>query len=669
MSAKVRNIALLGHGGSGKTSLAESILYLTGQIDRLGRVSDGNTTSDSDSEETKRKISISASLLYTTHKDVKINVIDTPGYFDFVGEALQAISVVDAGIIVQGAKGGVSVGTEKSWEYLDVRNLPRMVYISKLEEENADFNAVYTELRAKFGNKVCPVVIPMMTGTKFEGVIDIVAKKAYVIKDGKPTETTIPDNAQATVDEYYGFLAEGVAETSEELMEKFFAGEPFSDEEVLTGVSAGVREGTIVPVVCGSAFVGSGTMRLLDMVVNLLPAPEVSADPTSMFVFKTTSDQYGKFSYFKVMSGTVTADANVTNVRTGSSEKLGHIYIMQGKKNTEVRAIECGDIGAVSKLADTKTSDTLRDPKSTAEYAPIAFPRPVYSMAIFPKTKGQEDKIAQGLTRLGEEDYTFKIENNAETHQMVVSGTGDIQLDVICSRLKSKFGVETELTPARVPYRETIRKKTDQIQGRHKKQSGGHGQFGDVKIVFEPGESEELTFVETVFGGSVPKNFFPAVEKGLRESTVKGVLAGYPVVFLKATLVDGSYHPVDSSEMAFKLAAAIAYKEGLPKASPTILEPIGTLKVLVPDHYMGDIIGDLNKRRGRVLGMNPVGGGKQEIEAEVPMSEMSSYAIDLRSMTQSRGSFSIDFARYEDAPSNIQQKIIEESKLAADAHD
>jgi elongation factor G len=406
-------------------------------------------------------------------------------------------------------------------------------------------------------------------------------------------------------------------------------------------------------------------MKLLDLIVSLFPEPAVSDDPTSLFVYKTTSDQYGKFSYFKVLSGTVSADQSYTNVRTGTIEKFGHIYNMQGKKNIEVKTIECGDIGTVSKLTDAKTGDTLRDPKSTAEYPPIAFPKPVYSMAIAPKTKGQEDKIAQGLVRLGEEDYTFKVENNAETHQMVVSGTGDIQLDVLCSKLRSKFSVEPELFPAKVPYRETVRKKTDQIQGRHKKQSGGHGQFGDVKIIFEPGENEELTFEEKIFGGSVPKNFFPAVEKGLRESALKGVLAGYPVVFLKATLVDGSYHPVDSSEMAFKMAASVAYKEGLPKASPVILEPIGNLKVLVPDSYMGDVIGDLNKRRGRVLGMNPQRGGWQEIEAEVPMAEMSSYAIDLRSMTQGRGSFDVEFARYEDTPANVQQKIIEEAKATA----
>jgi elongation factor G len=667
MAAKIRNIALLGHNGSGKTSLVESILHLTGQTDRLGKVADGNTVADFDAEEIKRGISISASLVHTTHNGVKLNFIDTPGFFDFAGEVLQSLSVCDAGIIVQTAKGGISVGTEKAWERLAELGKARMFYISKLDEENADFNTIYNELREKFGHGVCPVALPLVKDGKPSGVIDIAAKKAYIPVNGKPTETEIPDDHKAMVEEMYTFLAEGVAESSEDLMDKYFAGEPFTQEELFSGLSAGVKDGSIVPVCCGSAFTGSGTMRLLDTAVNLLPAPEITEGLTSLFAFKTTSDQYGKITYFKVMSGTVSADMTLTNVRTGTTEKFGHIYTTQGKKTLEVKSIECGDIGAVSKLTDTKTNDTLRDPKSTAEYPAAKYPRPVYSMAVSPKTKGQEDKIAQGLTRMNEEDLTFTVVNNVETHQMVISGMGDIQLDVLTSRLKNKFGVETELFPAKVPYRETIRKKTDQIQGRHKKQSGGHGQFGDVKIVFEPGETEELTFEETVFGGSVPKNFFPAVEKGLRESTLKGVLAGYPVVFLKATLVDGSYHPVDSSEMAFKLAASIAYKEGVPKANPVILEPIGSLKVTVPDSYMGDVIGDLNKRRGRVLGMNPLGGGKQEIDAEVPMAEMSSYAIDLRSMTQGRGGFTLDFARYEDAPGNIQQKIIEEAKASGDA--
>jgi len=661
MAAKIRNIALLGHGSSGKTSLAESILFLTGKTDRLGKVADGNTVGDYDAEEIKRKISVSASLMFTEHLGTKINIIDTPGYFDFCGEVLQAVKVADAGIIVQTAKGGISVGTEKSWDYLAERGIPKMFYISKLDEENADFQAIYTALREKFGHTVCPVAIPFNKDGKFAGVIDIAAKKAYSVVNGKPQQTDIPAEAQATVEEMYTFLAEGVAETSEELMDKYFGGETFTDEEMLTGIGKGVLEGSIVPVVCGSAFAGIGTLRLLDMVVNLLPAPAVSDEPTSMFVFKTVSDQYGKFSLFKVMSGTVKADGSYYNPRTDSTEKFGHIYNLQGKKQIEVQSIECGDIGAVSKLIGTKTNDTLRDPKSSVKYDEIAFPRPCYSMAIYPKTKGQEDKIAQGLVRLGEEDYTFTVENNAETHQMVLSGTGDIHLDMLCSKLKNKFAVDTELKPAKVPYREKIRKKVE-VQGRHKKQSGGHGQFGDVKIRFEPGESEDLTFAEEIFGGSVPKQYFPAVEKGLRDSMSKGVLAGYPVVFLKATLYDGSYHDVDSSEMAFKMAANIAYKEGLPKANPVILEPIGSLKVTVPDNYMGDVIGDLNKRRGRVLGMNPLGGGKQEIDAEVPMSEMSSYAIDLRSMTQGRGSFLLDFARYEDAPANVQQKIIDDAK-------
>ncbi|MDR0935872.1 MAG: elongation factor G [Oscillospiraceae bacterium] len=659
---QIRNIALLGHGGTGKTSLVESILHLTGQTDRLGRVADGTTVSDYDPEEVKRKISISASLTNTTHNGTKVNIIDTPGYFDFSGEVLQALSVADAGVIVTAAKGGVSVGTEKSWDYLAGK--PKIIYISKVDEENSNFANSYSVLREKFGHAVCPVVIPFYEGEKVAGVIDVSTKKGYTVKDGKPNQVPIPESSVEEVEEMYKFLAEGVAESSEELMDKYFGGEPFTDEELINGMKAGVHSGDLVPVVCGSAFAGLGTLRLLDHIVNLFPAPEEKPEPASLFVFKTISDQYGKFSLFKVMSGTVNADASFVNVRSGNNEKFGHIYTLQGKKNTEVKTIPCGDIGAVSKLSDAKTGDTLRDAKSKEEYPALAFPKPVYSMAISPKTKGQEDKIAGGLTRLAEEDFTFTVENNAETHQMVISGTGDIHLDVLCAKLKSKFGVEVELAPAKVPYREKIRKKV-KVQGRHKKQSGGHGQFGDVWIEFEPGDSEDLIFEEKIFGGSVPKNFHPAVEKGLRDACAKGVLAGFPVVYLKATLVDGSYHDVDSSEMAFKLAANQAFKAGLPTASPVLLEPVGTLKVQVPDSYMGDIIGDLNKRRGRVLGMNPTESGKQEIEAEVPLSEMSSYAIDLKSMTQGRGAFDLAFNRYEEAPANVQAKIIEENKTVS----
>ena len=677
----IRNIALLGHGSNGKTSLAESMLYLTGGADRLGKVTDGNTISDYDAEEIKRQISICTSTMYAEYKNCKINILDTPGYFDFAGEVMEALRVADAGIIVCGAKDGITVGTEKAWKFLSERKLPRAIYVSKIDEENGSFETVYNALREKYGTSVCPMFAPIKNASgKVDGIVDLINRKAYTVEKGKPKEIQISDAMSAELEALYTAVNESVAETSEELMEKYFSGEEFTVDEVISGLKTGVRDLTLFPVFCGSAMSGLGTASLLNAVVSLFPSPieghaEVDMsgdvikldpnDPPCAIVYKTVSDQYGKFSFFKVLSGKVTSDMVLTNSRTGSTEKISHIFMMQGKKNTEVKEIISGDIGAVAKLADTKTGDTLSDPKKPVTAQGIDFAEPCYSMAIAPKTKGQEDKIASGLSRLSEEDLTFTIVNNPETKQMVISGAGDIQLDVICSKLKDKFGVEVELSPARVPYREKIRKKV-QVRGRHKKQSGGHGQFGDVVIDFEPGEEEELVFAEKVFGGSVPKNFFPAVEKGLRDSIQKGVLAGYPMVYLKATLVDGSYHPVDSSEMAFKTAAQLAYKEGIPQASPVILEPIGYLKVTIPDTYMGDIMSDLSKRRGSPMGMNVDPDGMQVVEAEVPLGEMSSYAIDLRSMTQGRGSFTIHFERYEEAPAAIQNKIIEEAKTLAE---
>lgn len=679
---KIRNIALLGHGSNGKTSLAESMLFSTGQTDRLGKVVDGNTVGDSEAEEIKRQISISLATMYTEYRDCKINILDTPGYFDFAGEVAEALRVAEAGIIVCGAKDGITVGLEKAWKYLDNLNLPRAVFVSKIDEENGNYEAVYSALREKYGTSVCPMIAPIKNSAgKVEGLIDLINRKAFTVEGGKTKEIPIPDSMKSDLETLYTALNESVAETSEELMEKYFSGEEFTVDEVITGLKTGVKERTLYPVFCGCAMSGLGTLPLIDAVIDLFPSPlegrkevaadgtEIKADPngqTCAIVYKTVSDQYGKFSFFKVLSGKVAADMSLVNPRTGSLEKMGHIYKMQGKKNVEVKEIICGDIGAVSKLSDTKTADTLADPKKPITASGIEFTPPCYSMAIAPKTKGQEDKIASGLTRLGEEDHTFVVVNNAETKQMVLSGAGDIQLDVLCSKLKDKFGVEVVLSPARVAYREKVRKKV-QVRGRHKKQSGGHGQFGDVVIDFEPGEEEDLVFAENVFGGSVPRNFFPAVEKGLRDSIQKGVLAGYPLVYLKATLVDGSYHPVDSSEMAFKMAAQLAFKEGIPQANPVILEPIGYLTVTIPDTYTGDIMSDLSKRRGSPMGMSLDTDGMQVVEAEVPMGEMSSYAIDLRSMTQGRGSFTMRFERYEEAPAVIQAKIIEEAKALNEA--
>ena len=651
----IRNVCLLGHSGSGKTALAESMLYVTKAIDRMGRAADGNTVCDSDPEEVKRQISLSAAVAPVDYQGCRVNVIDAPGAFDFAGEVMEALSAADAAVIVAAAKDGVSVGVEKAWKYCEERGIPRFVYISRIDEENSDPAATLEAIRARFGNSIIP----------------------YAVPDGKDVPAVIADLVASAEDE----LKEAAAGTSEELMEKFFDSGELSPDEMKQGLRQAVRECSLYPALFGSAVNGVGTATLLDAIAHLAPNPvegpalktesgdafAVNPDGApAAFVFKTLSDQYGKYSFVKVLSGTVTPDLPLYNSRTGSTEKLGRLYSMRGKKSAEVKELVCGDIGAIGKMDKVKTGDTLSDAKAPVTIAPIPFAEPCYSVAIVPKTRGQEDKISQGLARLNEEDPTFSVGSNAETHQMVLSGSGDMQIDVLVSKLKTRFNVEAELKPTRVPYREKIR-KTVQKQGRHKKQTGGSGQFGDVWIRFEPNpEEEDMVFAEEVFGGSVPKNFFPAVEKGLREACLHGPLAGYPVVNLKAVLYDGSYHPVDSSEIAFKTAAQLAYKAGMPEANPVLLEPVGELKVTVPDNYMGDVIGDLNKRRGRVMGMDPTGDGSQVISAEVPMAEMGSYAIDLRSMTQSRGSFTFHFVRYEDCPPAAQEKAIAEAKALAE---
>ena len=683
----IRNVCLLGHSGSGKTSLAESLLFMTGAIDRMGRVADGNTVCDYDPEEVKRQISLSTAVAPIDYKGCRINVLDTPGAFDFSGEVMEALRAADAAIIVASAKDGVSVGVEKAWKYCEERNMPRFIYISKIDEDHSDYNATFDALRERFGNKIAPVVVPTLDeNKKVTGLMDILNKRAYEMQDGRRVEIELPEDKVAVINEFNDALKESVAETSEEFMERFFNGEDFTYAEMAQGLRQGVRELSVFPVLCGSAVADMGTLMLLDNIMELLPSPEqgnyhkatladgtteefvVSAGgvPTA-FVFKTISDQYGKYSFVKVLSGSITPDMTMVNARTGDNEKLGRLYIMKGKKGEEVKEICCGDIGAIGKMDKVKTGNTLCDPKHIVRLHGMDYAQPCYSRAISPKTKQEVEKLGTGLNKLNEEDPTFHVVNNAETHQTVISGAGDIQIDVLCSKLKSRFGVDAELSAPRVAYREKIR-STVRKQGRYKKQTGGSGQFGDVHIIFEPQtEQEDMIFAENVFGGSVPKNYFPAVEKGLRESCLHGVLAGYPVVYLKATLVDGSYHPVDSSEIAFKLAANLAFKAALPEAKPVLMEPIGELKVTVPDNYVGDVMGDLNKRRGRVMGMNPTGDGETVLEAEVPMAEMMSYAIDLRSMTQSRGTFTFNFVRYEDCPAAAQEKAIAEAKALADA--
>ena len=682
----IRNVCLLGHSGNGKTALAESMLYLTGVIDRMGRAADGNTVCDYDPEEIKRQISITTSVAPIEYKGCKINILDTPGGFDFAGETIAALRAADAAIIVCSAKDGLSVGLEKAWKYCEERNMPRFIYISKVDEDNSDYNATFEKLREKYGNKVAPVVVPIWDeNKKVTGIIDVLNKRAFEMQNGKRVEIEIPEGKESVITEFNDALKESVAETSEEFMDKFFGGEDFTYSEMIQGLRQGVRELSLFPVLCGSAAANLGTLMLLDHIADLLPNPmegnyhkattqDGETEPfvvspggvPTAFVFKTVSDQYGKYSFIKVLSGEITSDLSLIDSRTGTSEKLGRLYNMRGKKAEEVKVLGCGDIGAIGKMDRVKTGDTLCDPRKVVSLKELPFAEPCYSVAIAPKTRGQDDKVAQGLNRLNEEDPSFSVVNNAETHQMVLYAAGDIQVDVLVAKLKSRFNVEAELKTARVPYREKIR-KTVSKQGRHKKQTGGSGQFGDVWIRFEPNpEQEEVVFAEEVFGGSVPRNFFPAVEKGIKEAVVHGPLAGYPVVNLKAVLYDGSYHPVDSSEIAFKTAAQLAYKAAMPEANPVLLEPVGELKVTVPDSYMGDVIGDLNKRRGRVMGMTPNENGEQVIEAEVPMAEMMTYAIDLRAMTQSRGSYTFHFVRYEDCPPAAQEKAIAAAKALAE---
>lgn len=684
LAGRIRNIALTGHSGSGKTSLTEALLFKAGATDRLGKVADGNTVSDYDPEEIKRQVSVSTSIAPFAWGSTKINLIDTPGLFDFAGETVQGVRAAESLLICVSGKSGVDVGTEKAYKMAKDVSKATMFFVSKLDADHADFYKVFEELKATFGPTVCPIVVPYVEDREVKSYINLIDMKAYTYDEkGEPHEVEMPDFGHR-LDGLTAAVSEAVAETDEALFEKYFSGEQFTRDEIIRGVHTGVTNGSISPVLCGCTTNLQAIDMLLDGIVDLLPSPwekggEVAVDadgepvevvctdeaPLAAYVFKTIADPFiGKLSYIKVISGKLSADMTPINSRTGQPERLGKIIYVRGKKQEDTAYITAGDIGAVTKLAATETGDALCDPKKVLNFDPINFPKPCLQMAIKTEAKGDESKIASGLQRLMEEDPTIAYENNAETHQQLVSGLGEQHLDVLVSKLKNKFGVSVSLEVPRVAYRETIRKKV-KVQGKHKKQSGGHGQFGDVWIEFEPTVGDGLVFEEKVFGGAVPKSFFPAVEKGLQDCVKHGVLAGYPVVGLKATLVDGSYHPVDSSEMSFKMAASIAYKNGMPEASPVLLEPIGNLKVYVPDSNTGDIIGDLNKRRGRVLGMNPFADGLQEIEADVPMSEMSDFATAIRSMTQGRGYFTFDFARYEQLPSNLEAKVIEEAKKFA----
>ena len=680
----ILNIAIAGHSGSGKTTLAEALLFLSGSSDRLGKVGEGNTVCDFDPEEIRRKASVGAAVAPLEWKNHKINLIDTPGLFDFEGGLYEAVRAADSVLITVSGKSGVLVGTEKANQAASARGLSKIFFVNGLCDESARFYRVFEDLKASFGPSVCPVVVPYIVDGNADCYVNILEYKAYRYQNGTPVEVPMPDMGDR-LDGLRTAIYEAVAETSEEMFEKYFSGEQFTPEEVIVGVSKGVKNGTISPVFCGDAQLTYGIEQLLNGLIWLAPSAEeksgelgldVDGNPVELsanedgaaaaIVFKTIADPFiGKLSYLKVISGKVTTETPLVNMRTGNPERIGKVVTIRGKKQEEAQALVAGDIGAVPKLQGTGTGDTLCSPARKIVLEGVDYPAPTLSMAIVPKNKGDEDKIAQGILRLLEEDPTLRFVNDPETRQMILTGLGEQHLDVVVSKLKSKFGVEITLADPRVPYRETIRKKV-QVQGRHKKQTGGHGQFGDVWIEFEPCDSDGLEFGERVVGGSVPKGFFPAVEKGLRESIQKGPLAGYPVVGLRATLYDGSYHPVDSSEMAFKLAANVAYKTGMPQAGPILLEPIGTLSATVPDSNTGDVMGEVNKRRGRIMGMNPGASGMQVVEAEVPMAEMHDFTTFIRQVTQGRGSFTFTFTRYEEAPAQVAQKVVEAAKAASE---
>ena len=676
---EIRNIGIVGHSGKGKTTLAEAMLFESGAIDRMGKVEDGSTVSDYDPEETKRGISISASVMAVEHRDCKINVIDVPGYFDFEGELAEAMTVMDGAVLVISGASGVAVGFEKAWERCEAAQLPRMIFVNKLDKENASFDKTVAALQERYGTAIVPLQLPIKEGGKLTGYVDVISGKAMLFDGKKEKEAPVPEDMQGALEAALEVATEAAAEGDDELIEKFFAGEALTLEEIVRGLRERLNEGKIVPVLGGVANQNLGVLALMNAIVTLMPnpaeRPELEAEDVSKHerikvkmdsdghlcarVFKTVADPYvGKLSLFKVMSGTVRSDAPMYNVNAEKTGKMSGLYILQGKRQIPTDAIASGDIGAIAKLQVTNTGDTLSTVNHPRLFDPIVFPEPALSMAVTVTKQGDEDKAFSGLHRLEEEDPTIRV-TKGDGGETLLSGLGEMHLEIIVKKLANKFGAQVKLSDPRIPYKETIRKKV-KAEGRHKKQTGGHGQFGHVWIEFEPivDGSAEFEFVDKVVGGVVPRQYIPAVEKGLRECITKGVLAGFPVVNIRCTLYDGSFHPVDSSEMAFKVAAALAFKKGCQEANPVLLEPIYHVEITVPDEYMGDIIGDMNRRRGRIMGMNPI-GKLQQIVAEVPEAEMFKYATDLRSMTQARGSFTMSFERYEEVPAQMAQKIIE----------
>ena len=679
-TSNIRNIALIGHAGEGKTTLAEAILFNCKAIDRQGKVDDGNTCCDFDPEEIARKTSISLACAYGEYKGYKFNLLDVPGFFDFEGEMIQALTVADGAIIVTGASGQMTVGTELAMDYCIKNNIPTMIFVSGLDKDNTSFDGTVEAIRAKYPSLIAPMFVPYRENDKFAGWVDVALGKLFDLQGNEKGD--VPSALQSNYEMAFGELAEVAAGNDEELMEKFFEEGTLSATDVLKGINIGVKTCSCVPVLGGSGAANKGVFNLMDKVIALLPSPEeakvpvaqkgediveVKCDkqgPVVLHVFKTIVDPFvGRLNMFKVISGTLTSGVTLKDVNKDNDEKISSIYYIKGKKQEATTSIVAGDIGALAKLGDVTTGDTLSEDPSIM-FAPIVTPTPVYSMAVFAAKKGEEDKVFGGLNKLKDEDISFTVTKNAETNEMILSGIGETQLSILCKKLKSKFGSEAILKEPRIAYRETVRKMAE-AEGKHKKQSGGAGQFGQCSVRFEPGAEDGVyEFVDAVVGGAVPRQFIPAVDKGLREAIKEGVLAGYPMVNLKCTLFDGKYHPVDSKEIAFITAAKLAYQDGIAKASPVILEPIMRLEVTVPDSYMGDIMGDMNKRRGRILGTDQV-EGKAIVQAEAPQSELSKYATDLRSMTQGRGRFTAEFVRYEEVPPMAQDKIIKEAKERA----
>ncbi len=681
-SEQIRNVVLLGHGGAGKTTLVEAMAHVDGIVKRQGAVTDGNTISDFDKEEIKRGFSISTSCIPIEWQDCKINLLDAPGYFDFVGEAKEATRVADSAVIVVSGKSGVEVGTEKAWEYADEMEIPRIVFVTDMDDDNASYKTALEQMKDIFGKSIAPFQVPIREGEHFVGFVNVVKMEGRRFVKDHTEPCDIPEDLADEVAEIREMILEAVAESDEELMEKYFAGETFTLEEIQGAIHAGVIDGSIVPVLCGSGITNTGVTVLMNSIVKYMPSPreehtsvmgehpetgepvevvcDKDHDPVAL-VFKTIIDPYvGKVSLFRVYSGIIKKDDTLLNITNEKKEKASHIYILRGREQIEVDEIRAGDIGAFAKLAEVNSGDTLCDPDHQVKLPGINYPESLAYRAIVPVKKGDEEKMTSGLHKLMEEDPTIRVVIDTENHQELLYGVGGQHLEIVKSKLLEKFKVDIELLRPKIPYRETIKSK-GQVRGRHKKQSGGHGQYGDVVMEFEPSGDRDTSFVfeEKVVGGAVPRNYFPAVEKGLNESVERGALAGYKVVGIKATLVDGSYHPVDSSEMAFKMATIIAFKEAMKVCKPIILEPIATVKVTIPDDYMGDIMGDLTKRRGRVMGMNP-NKGKQEVVAEVPMGEMYGYSTDLRSITQGRGIFTLSFERYDEAPPEVQERVIAE---------